>query len=209
MPAANDLPYFPMYVDEYLNDPAVLNMSLKARGAYSTLLFSLWRQTEPGVAPVSETALATLARATPEEWAEVRDQVSTAFTRNSSGAWVQKRMVTEFRRLSCRLEGFRKGAEITNIARQASASRAPSDVRLRLRLRAKQKDSDSVPVSGSGADAGSPAAPVPVAARIAMNSVLKPATPHPDAVAAIEAMRRAGLIPALRMLPDTSEEVMP
>lgn len=84
---------------DYLHDPAVLAMSLAARGAYSTLLFSLWEQPEPGVTPANRRSLAALARATMEEWVAVEVEVAAAFdTQSREGCWVQKRMVAEHRR---------------------------------------------------------------------------------------------------------------
>lgn len=84
---------------DYLNDPVVLEMTTMERGAYSTLLFALWDQPEPGVCQDSERTLRALSRTTPEEWAEVRPQVAKAFDLEARpGSWVQKRMVAEHSR---------------------------------------------------------------------------------------------------------------
>lgn len=86
---------------DYLNDPSVLAMGTLARGAYSTLLFALWDQPEPGISPGSDAVLCTLARTTTAEWLEVRDQVAAAFDLSARpGYWVQKRMVYEHGRQS-------------------------------------------------------------------------------------------------------------
>ena len=109
---------------DYLNDPAVLAMSTLARGVYSTLLFALWDQPEPGVGPVAEGALAALSRATQEEWAEVRDQVATAFGRNGNGAWVQKRMVAEHRRQDDYYERKRRAGKAGRAIQLVGTTRA-------------------------------------------------------------------------------------
>lgn len=84
---------------DYLNDPCVLRMTLLERGAYSTLLFALWDQPEPGVAMADQCLLAGLARAAPDEWDMVEDAVSRCFDLDTRpGYWVQKRMVAEHKR---------------------------------------------------------------------------------------------------------------
>ena len=84
---------------DYLFDPAVVRMSLQARGAYSTLLFELWDQPEPGVVVSDHGVLAAMARATTDEWDLVKHQVQAAFDADSRpGFWVQKRMVAEHER---------------------------------------------------------------------------------------------------------------
>ncbi|MGQ0721006.1 MAG: hypothetical protein ACT4PE_05460 [Candidatus Eiseniibacteriota bacterium] len=122
MPRRHDFFFSPR---DYLNDPAVLSMSLLARGAYSTLLFALWDLPEPGVAPASPRALMSLARATPEEWGQVEGEVKGAFdTLSREGCWVQRRMVREHARQVKYFEdakklgraGGRKSAELRTVA---------------------------------------------------------------------------------------------
>ena len=158
---------------DYLNDPAVLCMGLAARGAYSTLLFALWDQREPGIAPPGDAALAALARATPEEWAEVRGQVGSAFTRNSHGAWVQKRMVAEHRRqqsyyaLRSRLGKAGRDKQLSGRAR-AKPGPAPGASQATQATQAEEEDSKDTPLpiadgrslapSGNGQDKTDPRA---------------------------------------------------
>lgn len=78
----------------FKNDEAVRMMSLEARGAYAILFCELWDQPEPGVIPDDARLLASLARATPEEWARHAVAIAAAFdTTSLPGYWVQKGLV--------------------------------------------------------------------------------------------------------------------
>jgi len=97
---------------DYLSDPAVRAMSLEERGAYTTLLFQIWHQKEPGVVKDEDRSMAFLAWATPEEWARVKPAVMRAFdTESRPGWWVQKRMAKDSRRLTRAQAALRERGE--------------------------------------------------------------------------------------------------
>jgi uncharacterized protein YdaU (DUF1376 family) len=76
----------------FLNDPAVLRMNGMERGAYATLLFSLWDMPEPGVVEDNDHVLSALSRMN-GEWDACRVAVSLAFdTTSRPGYWIQKRL---------------------------------------------------------------------------------------------------------------------
>lgn len=82
---------------QFINDEAVLSMSLEARGAYIALFCSAYDQQEPGVLPGDPRNLALLARCTPEEWSRVTSQVTLAFdTVTRPGKWIQQGMIRSF-----------------------------------------------------------------------------------------------------------------
>lgn len=78
----------------FKNDEAVRMMSLEARGAYAILFCELWDQPEPGVVPDDDRLLASLARATPEEWVRIGSDVRRAFdAQQRPGYLVQRGLV--------------------------------------------------------------------------------------------------------------------
>jgi len=69
-------------------------MSLEARGAYAILFCELWDQPEPGVVPDDDRLLASLARATPEEWGRIANDVRRAFdAQERPGYLIQRGLV--------------------------------------------------------------------------------------------------------------------
>ena len=126
MPAANDLPYFPFHVDDYLNDPAVLAMDADAEGCYLRLLFRSWRSPTPG--RICDRLIYMLAdgwrleaqyraalsdgsdAAGHERWGHVVDQIEAAFdTKSTPGFWIQKRMMIEYLRAVGMVNARRRG----------------------------------------------------------------------------------------------------
>lgn len=130
---ANHLPYFPLHVDDYLNDPVVQGMAADSEGCYISLLVRAWRLPRPGVVPVHLVAeLARLHRVPEGRRQEVLDQLALAFDVESMpGFWVQKRMVLEFEVALALHEGRHRGAVSTNRIRwgvaQRSLGESPSD----------------------------------------------------------------------------------
>lgn len=75
----------------FKNDPAVMGMTLAAKGAYIALFCECWDMPEPGILPSDDNLLAILARCDPQDWEEVRDEVAAAFdTKSMPGFWIQK-----------------------------------------------------------------------------------------------------------------------
>ena len=78
----------------FKNDEAVLTMSLEARGAYAILFCELWDQPEPGVVRDDDRLLASLARATTDEWVRIGSDVRRAFdAQERPGYLVQRGLV--------------------------------------------------------------------------------------------------------------------
>lgn len=79
-------PWMPLYVADYLADTRRLTMA--EHGAYMLLIMEYWRN---GGLPDDETRLARIVGATPEEWAQVRDNVAELF----QPGWRHKRIDAE------------------------------------------------------------------------------------------------------------------
>jgi uncharacterized protein YdaU (DUF1376 family) len=121
---------FLFYPDDYLSDPAVLKMTLLGRGAYGgALLYNLWLQPEPGVVEDNDRLLAALALCSPEDWAQVKQEVAAAFdVTTRPGFWIQKRMVAEHQ------------AQCRWIKAKSKAGKASAKARWGTGLRASQMD---------------------------------------------------------------------
>jgi len=153
----------------YLSDPMVLAMNLEERGAYSTLLLGLWLQPEPGVVVADARVLATLSRATTEEWARVVGAVSRAFdTTERPGFWVQKRMVGTHKRqidwARMRSEAGKRGNAIRwhderKIAKRSQTDRKSIVVMGMVMGKSKSKEVSTSVQSGEGS---APAFTIPV-----------------------------------------------
>lgn len=144
MPSVNGLPYFPLYVDDYLNDPAVLAMDADAEGCYIHLIAKSWRSPTPGKIPCDLIhGMGRLWRLEPERIAAVMDQLGRAFdTTSKAGYWVQKRMVVELRRAENLAGGRRRGADVTNRRRWTSVAERPSSDTLSDRSAVGNRDVD-------------------------------------------------------------------
>lgn len=190
----------------YKNDPAVMRMSLEARGAFSILFCEGWDMPEPGVIPDDDNLLAILARTDIESWLEVRNEVATAYdTTSRPGFWIQRGTVTTY---ESQRQWFATQAEHGRLGGLKRASRLakgrlkrPDGGMVRLGedgkgkvLTEKRSEKDSVPLTERDG-AGDPAR-VPLAAGSFANAPGEPRTSHPDARAQIEALRQAGLVPA-------------
>ncbi|OGS01559.1 MAG: hypothetical protein A2V88_02745 [Elusimicrobia bacterium RBG_16_66_12] len=110
--------------DHYLNDPAVLAMNLEERGAYSTLLFGIWKMPEPGVVQNDDVILAALARATADEWGRVKPRVLAAFDSEGRPGWiVQRRMVETHKRQTRNVERMREQGRMGAVTRWAATEK--------------------------------------------------------------------------------------
>ena len=127
----NGLPYFPLDVDDYLEDEAVVAMSAEAEGCYIRLLCRSWKSKTPGVinaAIVGE--LCGIHRVPEIDRERVLSEVSRAFVVDDA-RWTQRRMMIEFRRAEDIYDARKRGARKTNagkdIARSPRAERALTD----------------------------------------------------------------------------------
>jgi uncharacterized protein YdaU (DUF1376 family) len=81
----------PLYIADYLADTGHLSMA--EHGAYVLLIMHYWQN---GGLPSDETKLARICRATPKEWAAVRDTVAALF----GESWTHKRIDAEIAKAS-------------------------------------------------------------------------------------------------------------
>lgn len=93
----------PLYVADYLADTSHLNCA--ESGAYLHLIMHYWQK---GGLPIEDKRLASIARATPEQWSDMRDTIADFF----GDGWTHSRIDEE-------LESARKAYE-----RRAAAGRA-------------------------------------------------------------------------------------
>jgi uncharacterized protein YdaU (DUF1376 family) len=131
------LPYMPLDVDDWLDDAAIVAMSAAAEGCYIRLLCRSWKSRTPGVIPIGLVPeLAGMHRLPEGARQSILRELATAF-RIDAECWIQRRMVTEWKRATERYKGLKRGADKTNavksVARPAYAQRPPS-VRQAIRL---------------------------------------------------------------------------
>lgn len=79
-------PWMPFYVSDYLADTG--HLSCAEHGAYLMLIMHYWQK---GSLPNDDKRLASIARATPEQWASMKATLSEFFTE----AWRHKRIEAE------------------------------------------------------------------------------------------------------------------
>lgn len=96
------VPFMPLYVSEYLADTP--HLSGAGHGAYLLLIMGYWQRGE--ALPDDERKLARIARMTPAEWAEVRDDVAEFFE-VADGLWKHGRVEHELSRAQAKLEQAR------------------------------------------------------------------------------------------------------
>lgn len=109
-------PSFQFYPADFVSDPAVMAMTLEARGAYITLLCAAWNQPETGTLPDDDEWLSRTSGAN-GRWPAIRDQVRAAF-RQGPGVLVQRRMQQERESQKRRYEQAKSGARKTNEAKR-------------------------------------------------------------------------------------------
>lgn len=154
--AVNRLPYFPLDVDDYLNDSAVMAMDADAEGCYIRLLCRSWRSQAPGRIPdrlVPE--MAGMHRLEPDRVALVEAQLEAAFDLSSEpGFWIQRRMVIEYRRASTLTRARERGGrnrwkDNNNRAHLKDSSRTLRGNRDVDREEDRNKDSTPLPTKRS------------------------------------------------------------
>lgn len=120
--ARDRAPSFQLYPRDFVEDTAVMVMSLGALGAYTRLFMRAWDQSEPGVLPGDDRRLAMMAQASAAEWRRVREEVATAFdTETRPGFWIQKRMV------AVRAEQAERYQRASEAGRKGNATRWGAD----------------------------------------------------------------------------------
>lgn len=138
----------------FKNDPAVMRMTLAARGAYAILFCEAWDMPEPGVLPDDDGLLATLSRTDFESWMGLRNEVKNAFDlENRPGFWVQNGLVATYESQKSwyanQIEAGRKGGlkgRYKARLRLAVPQGEGREVEV-LTTKEKEKDSSSVPLT--------------------------------------------------------------
>lgn len=101
MPRTRDdkFPYFPFYVDDFLDDEKVEIMTTEEVGAYLLLLLRAWKQDPAGSLPPDDTTLARWARLEMDRWDKMKHAVLAPFQRRQDGRYYQLRMVVEYKKI--------------------------------------------------------------------------------------------------------------
>jgi uncharacterized protein YdaU (DUF1376 family) len=111
----NRYPYIPLYVNDFVTDEHVDDMSTLALGAYWRLIFKAWHQTPVGSIPNDDDKLAQWSRLSHEDWEKVRKSVLAAWELGDDNKFHQKRLEREFKKLKrnskVRSSAGSKGAE--------------------------------------------------------------------------------------------------
>jgi uncharacterized protein YdaU (DUF1376 family) len=114
MPKDNKPPYFPFYVDDFSSDGKVEAMTTEEVGAHILLMCKAWRETPAGSIPDNDRVLARWARMTPDQWADAKAGVLSAWCLSGDGRWHQPRLRREFQKLTnyqkSQSQNGRKGA---------------------------------------------------------------------------------------------------
>jgi uncharacterized phage protein (TIGR02220 family) len=110
-----NLPYFPLYVNDFASSGRVEAMTTTAVGAYILLLCKAWHEKPPASVPNNDSILARWARLNEAEWAICKPLVLSAFTLRKDNRWHQKRLREEYDKLQryfqTRSNSGKKGAE--------------------------------------------------------------------------------------------------
>jgi len=99
--ANNGLPYLPFYVNDFASDGKVEAMSTLAVGSYILLLCKAWREDPPASIPDNDPTLARWARITLDQWLGIKSEVLAAFSLGTDLRWHQKRLRSEYDKLTC------------------------------------------------------------------------------------------------------------
>jgi len=110
-----NLPYFPLYVNDFASSGRVEAMTTTAVGAYILLLCKAWHEKPPASVPNDDSILARWARLNEAEWAICKPLVLSAFTLRKDNRWHQKRLREEYDKLQryfqTRSNSGKKGAK--------------------------------------------------------------------------------------------------
>jgi LSD1 subclass zinc finger protein len=123
----NALPWLPLHVDDYLEDPNVIGMTAAAEGCYIRLLCRMWRSRTPGT--VMESLVPEMCGlhriADPAERDAVLAMMARCFiVAGDSGmrTWTQKRLGAEYKRACGVYESRKLGARKANAAKEIARS---------------------------------------------------------------------------------------
>jgi len=67
---SNPAPFFPFYVDDWLDNDQIFDMSLECEGAYIRLLAAMWKR--GGFLPDKDRLICNLLRCRPAKWKKIR-----------------------------------------------------------------------------------------------------------------------------------------
>ena len=88
-------PYFPLYVDRFLNSDTVAKMTTEGVGAYILLLVRAWKQERPGYLENNDESLAAFARVSIDKWNEIKFKVRAAFRETTDGEFIYQPYMVE------------------------------------------------------------------------------------------------------------------
>jgi uncharacterized protein YdaU (DUF1376 family) len=92
-----ELPYFPLYVKDFVADSKVVVMTTEEIGCYILLLGYAWQNSPPACIPTDDTSLARITRLTSDRWAECKSKVLACFDSTTDSRYLsQKRLRDEF-----------------------------------------------------------------------------------------------------------------
>jgi uncharacterized protein YdaU (DUF1376 family) len=111
------LPYMPLYVADYLADAA--HLSTLGHGAYLLLIMTYWQR--GSALPADDRKLARIARVSPEEWDDIRDDIEEFFT-EIDGQWTHKRIDAELGSVKAKTEQARAAGKASAERRSNSKS---------------------------------------------------------------------------------------
>lgn len=110
------LPYMPLYVADYMADAA--HLTTTQHGAYMLLIMTYWQRGE--ALPSDDRKLARIARMTPDEWAENREDLEEFF-QVSETHWQHKRIEAELQKVREKSEKAASAAKRRHSGRTADA----------------------------------------------------------------------------------------
>lgn len=110
--------WMPLWIGAYLAD--TMHLSRDEHGGYLLLIMTYWRTREP--LPDSDKHLASIVKATPKEWKELRPVLSKFF-KVENGTWTHKRIEQE---LASASDKKSKATSKAQAAAQARWKDAPS-----------------------------------------------------------------------------------
>jgi uncharacterized protein YdaU (DUF1376 family) len=109
------IPYFPLYVDDFVSDGKVEAMDTLEVGAYWLLLCKSWRERPVASIPNDSAVLARWARVGADIWERIEARVLAPFTLGKDGRLYQKRLRKEYDKMLAhrreRQKSGKKGAE--------------------------------------------------------------------------------------------------
>lgn len=110
-----ELPFFKIWVKDFLGDNRVSAMTTEQVGAYFLLLLHAWQEQPPATLPNDDILLARLARLDADRWQACRQVLSCFAVTRDGRRLEQKRLLAEYadavRKRKLRSDAGKKGAE--------------------------------------------------------------------------------------------------